>query len=154
MDTDTDAAAFEDVREAVLAAGMVPLVIAPHGGTVSGIPVQRTFATGRSVEVDALLLAASPVPAPDAFVARDEKAGDPTAAAVDPRVTLMVQECWRHSKVVGAWGDGVRAVAEAGADGSAGVVLGDAGTEVLGEVGRLLAQHRVWERFATSPALA
>ncbi len=152
--SDTDASEFASVREAVFAAGMVPLVIGPHGGKVSGIPVQRTFATGRSVEVDALLLADSPPPAPDAFVARDEKAGDPTATSVDPRVTLMIEECWRHSKVVGAWGAGVAAVAESGADGSAGVVLGDGGTEVLTEVSRLLARHRVWERFATSPATA
>ena len=54
---------------------MVPLLIAPHGGTVDGMPVQRTFATARSVEFDALLVAGAPIPAPDALPARDEKAG-------------------------------------------------------------------------------
>lgn len=150
VDDDTDQDDITAVREAVFAAGMVPLVIAPHGGTVGATPVQRTFATGRSVEVDALLLAASPAPAPDAFVLRDEKAGDPAATTVDPRVTLMVEECWRHSKAVGAWGPGVAAVAQAGVDGYAGVVIGDGATEVLSEVQEHLARHRVWERFAAS----
>ena len=45
------------LRLAVFAAGMVPLLIAPHGGMVGDLPVQRTFATGRSVEFDVLLLA-------------------------------------------------------------------------------------------------
>ena len=40
---------------------MVPLLIAPHGGTVDGMPVQRTFATGRSVEFDVLLVAGAPI---------------------------------------------------------------------------------------------
>ena len=43
---------------------MVPLVIAPAGGMLGAdgdpVTVQRTFATARSVEFDALLLAGAP----------------------------------------------------------------------------------------------
>ena len=45
---------------------------------------------------------------------RDEKAGADETAAVDPRVLLMLEECYRHAKVIGAWGDGVRALDAAG----------------------------------------
>ena len=50
--------------QTVFAAGMVPLLIAPHGGMVGDLPVQRTFATARSVEFDALLLAGRAGPGP------------------------------------------------------------------------------------------
>ncbi|WFE97184.1 catalase [Micromonospora sp. WMMD987] len=140
----------EQVRREVFAAGMVPLVIAAHGGTVDGLTVQRTFATGRSVELDAVLLAGAPAPAPDARPARDAKAGAADATVVDPRVLLLVQECWRHAKVIGAWGDGVRVLELAGVAGAAGVVAGDSPTGVLADAQALLAAHRVWERFPAS----
>jgi len=97
------------VREAILAADMVPLLIAPTGGPLdsdSGLVAQRTFLTARSTEFDALLLAGSPPPGPDAVPSRDAKAGAPGDGAVDPRVLLMIDECYRHSKAIGAWGTG------------------------------------------------
>jgi catalase len=39
---------------------MLPLLIAPHGGKVGDLAVQRTFATARPVEYDAIMLAAAP----------------------------------------------------------------------------------------------
>ncbi|WP_335972465.1 catalase [Streptomyces sp. CA2R106] len=135
-----------DVQQAVLAADMVPLVVAPTGGP----GVQRTFATARSIEFDALLLAAAPGPAADAAPARDAKA-DPEAAAVtdiDPRVLLLVTEAYRHGKPLGAFGEGGDVLAAVGlAAGGAGVVARDSGTEALGQVAGLLAEHRVWDRF-------
>ncbi|GAA4209434.1 catalase [Microbispora amethystogenes] len=150
-----DGADLGDVRElrtAVFAAGMVPLVIAPHGGMLDDVPVQRTFATARSIEFDALLLATAPAPAPDALPARDAKADAGDSAAVDPRVTLLVDECWRHAKAIGAWGAGTTVLARAGITGAPGVVNGDSATEVLSGVRRLMASHRVWERFPASVA--
>jgi catalase len=126
---------------------MVPLVIAPHGGKVDGLPVQRTFATARSVEFDALLLAAAPAPAPDAVPARDDKAGATAATALDPRVRLLIDECWRHAKAIAAWDQGVAALRDAGIDGTPGVVAADSATAALTEVQQLLAEHRVWARF-------
>ena len=119
IDPDGDLSGIGTLRATIDAAGMVPLLIAPHGGTVDGMPVQRTFATGRSVEFDVLLVAGAPIPAPDALPARDEKAGADETAAVDPRVLLMLEECYRHAKVIGAWADGVRALDAARCTGAA-----------------------------------
>ena len=135
------------VRTAILGAGMVPLVVAPHGGTVGELGVQRTFATARSVEFDVVLLASSPAPAPDALPARDAKAGA-AGGAVDPRVVLLLEECFRHAKVMGAWGDGIAALAAAGIpEHTDGVVTGSAGPDVLEQVQALMGTHRAWTRF-------
>ncbi|HVH94155.1 MAG TPA: catalase, partial [Nocardioidaceae bacterium] len=137
------------VRTAILGAGMVPLLIAPHGGMLeNGLPVQRTFLTARSVEFDAVLLAGSPPPAPDAFPHRDAKAGNGSTPTLDPRVALLVEEAFRHAKVIGAWGMGVRALEQSGFDsGDVGVVTGENSSTVLSEAMDLLAGHRVWDRF-------
>jgi catalase len=149
VDPDGDLAGVSEVRAAVFAASMVPLLIGPHGGLLpDGTPVQRTFLTGRSVEFDAVLLAGSPAPAPDALPSRDAKAGARGPATVDPRVTLLLEETYRHAKAIGAWGAGVEALTAAGLSADdAGVVTGDDATEVLSGVLELLGNHRVWERF-------
>jgi catalase len=128
---------------------MVPLLIGPHGGMLeNGLPVQRTFLTTRSVEFDAVLLAGSPPPAPDAMPHRDAKAGNASIPTLDPRVTLLLEETFRHAKVMGAWGEGVRALEEAGfGSDDVGVVVGEDASAVLTEVLDLLAGHRVWDRF-------
>ncbi len=101
------AGAADGVREArqrILAGGMVPLLVGPDGGMLDDdLPLQRSFLTAKSVEFDALLLAGSPAPAPDALVSRDAKADEASAAAlhVDPRVVLMVAEAFRHAKAIG-----------------------------------------------------
>ncbi|MFI6507056.1 catalase [Streptosporangium sp. NPDC050855] len=152
---DGDLDAVRTVRQAVLDGGMVPLVIAPVGGTLAAdggtpVTVQRTFATARSVEFDALLLAGTPAPGADAYGARDAKAGNgtPAGAPVDPRVLLMLGEAFRHAKPIGGWGDAGPALTAAGVDPVApGVVVGGSGEAVLAEVVRLLAEHRIWDRF-------
>jgi catalase len=143
------------VRAEILAGGMVPLVVAPAGGTLDDgrgepVVVQRTLAAARSVEFDALLLAGRLAPAPDSYGARDAKAGltAPEESAVDPRVTLLAGETFRHAKPIGGWSGADEALAAAGCSRTApGVVVDDAATAVLAEVVRLLAAHRVWERF-------
>ncbi|MFP5346282.1 MAG: catalase [Actinomycetes bacterium] len=154
-DESSDLDGVREVRQAVHAADMVPLVIAPHGGMLedgSGtpVPVQRTFLTARSVEFDAVLLAGAPAPAPDAVPSVDAKAGEPTVAvggvAVDPRVTLLVSEAFRQCKAIGAWGQGEAVLTAAGASG-AGVVLGASPAETLQQVQDHLSRHRAWERF-------
>ena len=152
VDAEDGLEGVQEVRRQVLSAGMVPLVVAAHGGTLDGgLTVQRTFATARSVEFDAVLLAGCPAPAPDARLNGGSKttAGQPTP--VDPRVLLLVQEAYRHAKVVGAWGGGVDALRAAGCDADdLGVVTGDEAGDVLEETLRLLGAHRVWERFPAS----
>jgi catalase len=150
VDPDGDLDGVSQVRREVFAAGMVPLLIAPHGGLVGDLPVQRTFATARSVEFDAVLLGGAPVPAPDALPGRDAKAGAAGSALVDPRVLLLVEECWRHAKAIGAWGAGVPLLEQAALTGAPGVVIADAAPAAFASITELLAAHRVWERFPAS----
>ncbi|MFH9468934.1 catalase [Streptomyces clavifer] len=157
-DGTADLDGVRQVRRAVLDAGMVPLVIAPAGGTLGPdsdpITVQRTFTTARSVEFDAILLAGAPAPAADSYGARDAKVDDGAVAAtgVDPRLLLMVTEAYRHGKAVGAWRDGASVLEAAGLTaGSPGVVIGESPSATLDDVTGLLAGHRVWDRF--TPAL-
>jgi catalase len=150
VDPDGDLGALDDVRAAVSDAGMAPLVIAPYGGKLAdGTTVQRTFAATRSVEFDAVLVAGSPGPGADALVVRDSKAGEDGAPLLDPRVVLLLEECFRHAKAVGAWGAGVTALETVGIDGAAGVVTGDDPVAVFAELHTTLGAHRVWERFGT-----
>ncbi len=64
---------------------MVPLVIAPTCGVLDTdggpVTVQRTFATARSTEFDAILVAGAPAPGADAYGARDAKVDDDLVAA-------------------------------------------------------------------------
>ncbi|MDH2425356.1 catalase [Sphaerisporangium sp. TRM90804] len=157
----SDLDAVATVRQAILDGGMVPLVVAPTGGvlgTADGEPVvvQRTFATARSVEFDALLVAGAPAPGADAYGARDAKAanGASAGAVVDPRVALMLAEAYRHAKPLGGWGGADAALTAAGVpEGAPGVLLGDAPEAILGETVRLLEHHRVWARFPAASEL-
>ncbi len=151
VDPGGDLDGVETVRRTLLAAGALPLVIGPHGGEVDGTVVQRTFATVRSVELDAILVAGAAPPAPDAVASRDSKAGaeQDVDADLDPRVGLLLEECFRHAKVIGAWGDGETAITAMGLEEEAGVVVRDEAAAVLADVQRLMAGHRVWDRFAT-----
>ncbi|GAA2356012.1 catalase [Streptomyces carpaticus] len=144
------------VRHTLLTSGLLPLVIAPAGGTLGSgedaLTVQRTFATARSVEFDAILLAGVPAPGADAFPARDAKAGDTTAPGdPDPRVVLLVSEAYRHGKAIGAWG-GADPVLDAASIPAAapGVVRTGDPAAVWDDIARLLGRHRVWERFEVS----
>jgi catalase len=150
VDPNEDLDAVRALRQTIFTAGMVPLLIAPHGGMVGDLPVQRTFSTGRSVELDVLLLAGSPAPAPDALPSRESEAAALDGAAVDPRVVTMIDECWRHCKVIGAWGPGATALQQSGVAGTPGVVVGEDAAGVFTEVQSLMAGHRVWERFPAS----
>ncbi|EYT82415.1 catalase [Streptomyces sp. Tu 6176] len=151
---DGDLEGVRAVREAVLTAGMVPLVVAPAGGTLGDgadpLAVQRTYANARSVEFDALLVAGVPGVGADAYGARDAKSPLPSAqqAAHDPRVGLLLSEAFRHGKAIGAWKGAEAALQTAGVPTDApGVVLVDSGTAALEQITRLLGAHRVWERF-------
>ncbi|WP_432476847.1 catalase [Nocardioides sp. GXQ0305] len=146
VDPASDLADVAAVRRTLLAEGLLPLVVAPHGGELgAGVVAQRTFATVRSVELDGLLLAGAAPPAPDAVRPRDPKS-DGTDGAVDPRVQLLVEECYRHAKVVGAWGGGRDVLATVGRAGP-GFVDSETAEEVVERLQDLLGGHRVWERL-------
>lgn len=151
---DQDLSGVRSVRQAALTAGMVPLVIAPTGGILDAdgdpVTVQRTFATARSTEFDAILVAGAPAPGADAYGARDAKVDDDivATATIDPRVLVMLTEAYRHGKALGAWGDGRRVLEAAGiAPDAPGVVRARSADAGLKRLIKLLAGHRVWDRF-------
>jgi catalase len=141
------------VRDAVFAAKMVPLVIASTGGMLTDdhgdpVPVQRTFLTVRSVELDTILLAGAPLAAADADPSSDAKAAAPSGGPLDPRIALLVSEAYRHGKALGGWGETVAAFEASGLPAaSAGVYIGDDPGDVVTAIIELLASHRVWDRF-------
>ncbi|SCK61446.1 Catalase [Streptomyces sp. AmelKG-E11A] len=144
------------IRQSILDGGMVPLVIAAAGGALDPggdpVPVQRTFATARSTEFDAILLAGAPAPAAD--TARDAKSDHHTArtTGLDPRLLLLVTEAYRHGKALGAWGEGRTVLREAGIpQDAAGVVTGDNPGTVEEAVTGLLGKHRAWDRLTPGP---
>ena len=108
--------------------GMVPLVVAAHGGKLGdGLAGAAHLRHGPLGRVRRRAARRAPrLPAPDALAGRDVKAGEPDAGLLDPRVVLLLQEAYRHAKAIGAWGPG--------ADGrrgqrstpvAAGVLVGD-----------------------------
>ena len=147
-----DAAAVSTLIDAAQAAGVVPLVVGPHGGVIGGLTVQRTYANAASTEFDALVLLGDLPAAPDAVVSGDAKAGLVPSTTTDPRVMKLVGEAWRHAKAIGA-SDGSTALTEAGLDAQdVGVLVGTAAQLAPGLI-ELLSKHRSWERFATSAQL-
>jgi catalase len=156
-DGNSDLAAVNAARKALDAEGIVPLVIAPQGGFLGseddgGVPVQRTYLTARSTEFDAVIVAASAVPAPDAEPGLDAKAGTP-GSALDPRAVLLVTEAFRHAKAIGSLDASKGVLTAAGIPGDApGIAAGENAEALVAEMTRLLAAHRVWERFPVTSA--
>ncbi|CAN5399260.1 catalase CatB [soil metagenome] len=148
-----DLAEVRSARDALHAAGLLPLVVGPVGGSLSDstgpdVVIQRTFYATSSIEYDAIILAGTPAPAPAAQASVDAKAGTAALPDVDPRITLMVGEAYRHSKALGGWGNASVALETAGASlDAAGIAIGDDALEVVGQIVELLGSHRAWDRF-------
>ena len=157
VDEDLDSPGLEQLqtlRVAIQQDGMVPLVIAPRGGTLGApggmqIPAQRSLLTARSIEFDALLLGGAPPL--DSSPGLDARVGQPSPPAaqegLDPRPGLLLTETFRHAKAIGAWGGGTALVQAYGVADAPGVVQGSDPLQVYAQVCELLAAHRVWERF-------
>jgi catalase len=143
-----DETAVTAVVSAMEAADVVPLIVGPHGGTIGGLTVNRTYANAASIEFDALVLIGDLPAAPDAMVSGDAKAGA-AASVTDPRVVKLASEAWRHAKAIGAIGDST-VLAEAGITAEAEGVLTGTAKQLAPQLLELLAQHRSWGRFATS----
>jgi catalase len=152
-DLDTDQlAGVRAAREAIDAAGLVPMIVAPRGGPIDRdqtLPAQRSLVTARSVEFDALLLAGAPARSALTRVNLDAKAGANTEdAAVDPRVQLLVDEAFRHGKAIAAWGAAAEVLPALGAPlGAPGVVTGPDVTATVNGLLAAMGQHRSWDRF-------
>ena len=155
-DDTSDLATVRALRDKIFDNDMVPLVVGPTGGKIGAdgddpVVVQRSFVTGRSVEFDALLVVGAPEQADDAYANRDAKAWNGgTDASIDPRALLLLTEAYRHAKPLGALSNARQVFDVAGIPADApGIVVGDAGENVLREIVDLLGHHRVWDRFPT-----
>ncbi|UPO76469.1 catalase [Arthrobacter sp. Helios] len=148
-DDTTDLAALEQIRAAIDAADMVPLIIAPRGGKLAGqVPAQRTYLTARSTEFDAVIVAGAGEHGADDADSLDAKAGNPAGhPAIDPRVAILLTEAYRHSKALAAWGPGAAVLAASGIPGDAPGIVSASPAQIVPALTELLAQHRVWERF-------
>jgi catalase len=142
-----DEAAVTTVADAAREAGVVPLVVGPHGGTIGGLTVHRTYAAVSSTELDAVVLVGELPPAPDALVSLGAEAGVP-GDGTDPRVVKLVGEAWRHSKALGSVGGDAALTGGGARTGGPGVVGGSA-DDVAPALLELLAAHRAWGRFPT-----
>jgi catalase len=131
---DADLAGIAALRDALDAVGAQLKVIAPDGGKLERDgaveAVERTFATGRSIEFDGLVVA------------------DGAPKDGDFRALVMLQEAFRHLKAIGAWGDGAAVLADAGIEPDYPGVLvkrKSVGKLASGLIS-LLGRHRVWDR--------
>lgn len=152
---DTDAEQLTTLISRIDAEDMVPLVIAPQGGeVVPGVVAHRTLLTARSIEFDAVVVTTAGAPAHQVAAGMDAKAGAPSPGDVDPRVSLLLNEMWRHAKAIAAFGPGVTALETLQIGQTPGVVAAESAEDALDSVVQLLGSHRVWERFPTTGMLA
>lgn len=153
VDDASDVDAVTGLVAALTASKLVPFVIGPHGGHLGGPDgpvIDRTYATARSFEYDAIVMAGSAPAAADAAPSLDARVGEPSATGpTDPRIGVVLGELWRHCKVVGGLTEVAGPVVAAAGipEGGAGLVLGDSPDEVVAGIADLLALHRVWDRF-------
>jgi catalase len=100
------------VVQSVERLGAIPVVTAPIGGVLKSgrrsVIVERTLLTARSIEYDALVVAAG------------------TKPTRDIKLIVLLQEAFRHCKAISAWGDGTAALEAAGiALDAPGVLIAD-----------------------------
>jgi hypothetical protein len=90
-----DSAGLTAIRKPLEAAGAAVVIIAPHGGTISGddgpIEVTKSVLTTQSVEYDALIVAGG---------------SGTEVLAQDPYTAVNLGEAYRHHKTIAAWGIG------------------------------------------------
>ncbi|MGI8761120.1 MAG: catalase [Jatrophihabitantaceae bacterium] len=133
-DAGADLAGIKKLRTAAEKRGASVLVIAPAGGVLrkgrTQLVADRTLLTARSIEFDAVVVAAG------------------TEPSGDIKVVLLLQEAYRHCKALAAWGDGAAILHAAGIPaGGPGVFTGDAvDKSFTGELVTALGLHRAWAR--------
>jgi catalase len=135
-DSGSDLAGVSKLVKATAALGVTALVIAPVGGILKAgrrtVTVDRTLATARSIEFDALVAAGGTTPTGDI------------------KLIVLLQEAFRHCKAIAAWGDGGAVLK------SARISSRDPGVAVAKEVDKAftanlaaaLGLHRAWDRAA------
>ncbi|KUI43040.1 catalase [Mycobacterium sp. IS-1590] len=131
---DSDLAGVAAAVTAIANAKNVPFVVAAHGGTLEHdggtIPVSRTYATARSVEFDAILIAGSPT---------------------DAKAKTIVDETFRHHKAIAMLPEGTELAGTAAVptDGP-GLFSGSDPASLAQSLLNALGQHRVWDRVVVA----
>ncbi|SDJ47890.1 catalase [Frankineae bacterium MT45] len=133
-DAGSDLAGIAKLRTALQKHGATLLVLAATGGTLKKgrrvLTVDRTNLTARSIEFDAIVVAAGTTPTGDI------------------KQVVLLQEAYRHCKAMAAWGDGEATLADAGLDlDTPGVTVGEAVDKAF--IDALVASvglHRAWDR--------
>ncbi|MCT1516137.1 catalase [Dietzia cercidiphylli] len=129
----SDVAAVKALEQAVFDDDMVPLVIAPTGGTLGGsdaddaetVTVSRTYRTQRSIEFDALVVVDLPA---------------------DANTDVLISEMFRHKKAIASLAPVDQLVDFGLTADTPGVVVVDEAAGVLPALKPLLATHRAWDR--------
>ncbi|VEG47024.1 catalase [Mycolicibacterium flavescens] len=127
---ESDLAGVAAAVMAIANAKNVPFVVATHGGTLEhdggAIPVSRTYATARSVEFDAILIAGSPANA---------------------KAKTIVDEMYRHHKAIAMLPEGTELAGTVAVptDGP-GLFSGSDTATLVQSLLNALGQHRVWDR--------
>ncbi|SDD09755.1 catalase [Actinokineospora iranica] len=122
------------LRRAVEAKGAILRVVAPTGGVLkkgrSQQTVERALLATRSIEYDAIVIA------------------DGTAGLTDMKLSVLLEEMFRHCKAIAAWGDGEQVLRDAGIDVTApGVVLGESvARPFTAALFDAVGLHRAWDR--------
>lgn len=135
-DAGSDLAGVTKLVKATAALGVTALVIAPVGGTLKAgrrrVTVDRTLATARSIEFDALIVAGGTTPTGDI------------------KLVVLLQEAFRHCKAIAAWGDGEAVLKSARISGKdPGVDLAEVVDKTFtANLAAALGLHRAWDRAA------
>ena len=133
-DAGSDLAAVSQIVKSLAKAGVTGLVIAPVGGVLKAgrqsVTVERTLLTARSIEFDAVIVAADTTP------------------STDIKLILLLQEAYRHCKAIAAWGDATALLEAAGipSDGPGVTVAETAGKPFTDALITALGLHRAWDR--------
>ena len=133
-----DAASITAMKAALVKAGAVVHVLAPHGGALKGqggsVPVDHSIVTMPSVVYDAVY-----VPGGAASI---------DALRVDGDAVHFVMEAFKHGKAIAATGEGADLLAAGGIPADApGVVAGaTAARALITAFTAAIADHRAWAR--------
>ena len=140
-DAGSDLAGVSKLVKATAALGVTALVIAPVGGVLKAgrrtVTVDRTLATARSIEFDALVVAGGTTPTGDI------------------KVVVLLQEAFRHCKAIAAWGDGDAVLKSALiSNKDSGVEVAEVDKTFTANLAAALGLHRAWDRAAKVMASA
>ncbi|HKR12345.1 MAG TPA: catalase [Pyrinomonadaceae bacterium] len=134
-----------DMKKALLTAGALPMVVAPHLGEIVGAGGERVKADFSLLTAASVLFDAVYVPGGDASVA---------ALSAEPDASNFLREAYQHCKTIGAFGAGLDLLAAAGItnEDDAGVITSREGSagDIAAEFINAMAEHRHWSR---EPAL-